>query len=78
MKENKHRTISLGPRRDKRTTISLARVVWEIAEEMMELKGFNGNISAYIADLIRRDKERTYPASTRQHDLLNEPRRIKS
>jgi hypothetical protein len=45
-------------RKDKRTSISLAQVVWDWAMEMMEAKGYNDNISAYIADLIRRDKER--------------------
>jgi O-glycosyl hydrolase len=46
-------------RSDKRTTVSLARVVWEMAEEQMQAKGFNDNFSAYVADLIRRDKERS-------------------
>jgi hypothetical protein len=45
-------------REDRRTTISLAEVVYQTAEEMMEAKGYNGNFSAYLADLIRRDKER--------------------
>jgi hypothetical protein len=38
--------------------VSLAKVVWDIAKEMMESKGFNDNFSAYVADLVRRDKER--------------------
>jgi hypothetical protein len=46
-------------RSDKRTTVSLARVVWDLAEEQMKAKGFNDNFSAYVADLIRRDKERS-------------------
>lgn len=41
-----------------RTTISLAKVVQNMADERMEALGFNGNLSAYVADLIRRDKER--------------------
>ena len=45
-------------RSDKRTTVSLARVVWDMAEEQMKAKGFNDNFSAYVADLIRRDRER--------------------
>lgn len=45
-------------RSDKRTTVSLARVVWDTAEEQMKAKGFNDSFSAYVADLIRRDKER--------------------
>ena len=45
-------------RNDKRTTVSLAQVVWVMAEEMMAVKGFNENFSSYVADLIRRDKER--------------------
>ncbi|HEY5910857.1 MAG TPA: hypothetical protein VJA21_09675 [Verrucomicrobiae bacterium] len=39
-----------------RTTISLAAVVWARADRMMQYKGFNGNFSAYVADLIRRDQ----------------------
>ena len=49
-------------RDDKRTTISLAQVVWGMAEEMMAAKGFNDNFSAYVADLVRRDKERAEAA----------------
>jgi non-homologous end joining protein Ku len=45
-------------RQDKRTTVSLAHVVWDMAETMMAQKGFNDNFSAYVADLVRRDKER--------------------
>jgi hypothetical protein len=30
-----------------------------MAEEQMKAKGFNDNFSAYVADLIRRDKERS-------------------
>jgi len=45
-------------RDDKRTTVSLAKVVWGMAEEMMAAKGFNDNFSAYVADLVRRDQER--------------------
>ena len=47
-------------RQDKRTTVSLAQVVWETAEKIMEAKGFNDNFSAYVADLIRRDKGSLY------------------
>ena len=49
----------MSDRKDKRTTVSLAHVVWDMATESMEAKGFNDNFSAYIADLIRRDRERT-------------------
>ena len=45
-------------RSDKRTTVSLAEVVWKMAEETMDAKGYNGNFSAYVAELIRRDKEK--------------------
>ena len=45
-------------RQDKRTTVSLAKVIWTMAKEMMAVKGFNDNFSAYVADLVRRDKER--------------------
>jgi hypothetical protein len=45
-------------RNDKRVTVSLAKIIWKTAENLMDLKGFNGNFSAYVADLIRRDQER--------------------
>jgi len=45
-------------REDKRTTVSLAPVLWVMAEAQMERKGFNNNFSSYVADLIRRDHER--------------------
>jgi Arc/MetJ-type ribon-helix-helix transcriptional regulator len=40
-----------------RATISLHKVVSEMAEELMRKKGYD-NFSAYVAELIRRDKER--------------------
>ena len=43
-------------RKDKRTTVSLAPVLWVMAEAQMERKGFNNNFSSYVADLIRRDQ----------------------
>jgi hypothetical protein len=45
-------------RTDRRTTISLDPVVWDWAQQLMKDKGFNNNLSNYIADLIRRDQER--------------------
>lgn len=48
----------MSERSDKRTSISLASVIWEMAEDQMRAKGFNENFSSYIADLIRRDRER--------------------
>jgi hypothetical protein len=39
-------------------SISLSRVVSDWAESLADAKGFGTNFSAYIADLIRRDKER--------------------
>lgn len=50
-------------RSDKRTTVSLAEVVWKMAEERMDAKGFNDNFSSYVADLIRRDMERAGAAN---------------
>jgi Arc/MetJ-type ribon-helix-helix transcriptional regulator len=41
----------------KSKTISLSKVVQSWADEMCALRGFD-NFSAYVADLIRRDKER--------------------
>ena len=55
-------------RNDKRTTVSLAHIVWDMAEEMMRKKGFNDNFSAYIADLVRRDMERHTPTGTMLND----------
>lgn len=59
---NSHTQYATGWRMNRpdafRTTVSMANVVWEMALEMMKLKGFNENFSAYVADLIRRDKER--------------------
>lgn len=40
-----------------RTTISLAKIVWTMASAQMRDRGFNGNFSAYVAELIRRDHE---------------------
>ena len=51
-------------RSDKRTTVSLAGVVWEMAEARMEREGYNGNFSAYIAELIRRDKRESEKGKT--------------
>ncbi len=45
-------------RPDKRTTVSLDKLVWKWANQMMRAKGYNENFSAYVADLIRRDKEK--------------------
>jgi hypothetical protein len=39
-------------------SISLSRVVSDWAEGLADAKGFGTNFSAYIADLVRRDKER--------------------
>lgn len=55
--QNLRRMKPEAERNDYRTTVSLAVVVWEMAEGLMDAKGFNSNFSAYVADLIRRDKE---------------------
>jgi hypothetical protein len=39
-------------------SISLSKVVSEWADELSQKKGFGSNFSAYIADLIRRDRDR--------------------
>ncbi len=44
------------PRKDVRTTISLTKVIWDWAEEIMDERGYN-NFSSYVADLVRRHKE---------------------
>ena len=48
----------MPPQSEQRKTISLAPVLWGMAEALMERKGFNNNFSSYVADLIRRDHER--------------------
>lgn len=53
----------------KRGSVSLAQVIWDKAAECMARKGFNGNFSAYVADLIRQD------AAQRE---TNPPRKNKS
>jgi hypothetical protein len=40
-----------------RTTIMLAKVIYEAADRLMDQQGYNGNFSAYVAALIRRDRE---------------------
>lgn len=59
-------------RDDKRTTISLAQVVWAQAEFLMERKGFNKNFSAYVADLVRRDHERFTMTEADRAELLRQ------
>jgi len=60
----------MNERNDKRTTISLAVVVWEKAEFLMQHKGFNQNFSAYVADLVRRDYERVTMTEADRIELL--------
>lgn len=52
---------TMKARNDHRTSISLSDVVYKFAVQQMELKGFNGNMSSYVADLIRRDHEHQTP-----------------
>lgn len=40
-----------------RTSVSLAIVIWDHAEERMRARGFN-SFSSYIASLIRDDEEK--------------------
>ncbi len=46
-----------GEHDEKRTTVSLSRVVWQMAQFLMEEEGFNGNFSSFVADRIRRHHE---------------------
>ena len=62
-------------RKDKRTTISLDPIVWGWAEERMDEEGFNGNISQYVAALIRKDKERS-DESKKGTKFPNRPSRL--
>lgn len=43
---------------DVRTTVSFARVIWKQIEENMAEDGFNNNVSAYLAHLVRADTGR--------------------
>lgn len=47
-------------RTDVRTTVSLDKVVWQMAERVMAQRGYNKDFSAFIADLIRRDRDATF------------------
>jgi hypothetical protein len=46
-------------RTDTRTSVSFDRVVWDIIHRQMELRGFNNNLSGYLADLACREEERS-------------------
>jgi hypothetical protein len=39
-------------------SISLSKVVSKWADELAQKKGFGSNFSAYMADLVRRDRDR--------------------
>ena len=52
----------------KRGSVSLSKVIWDKAEQAMRRKGFNGNFSAYVADLIRNDSEASATAPKKDVD----------
>ncbi len=52
-----------------RTSISLAYVVWEMAHKNMKALGYNQNFSAYVAALIRRDREEKLALELRLAEL---------
>ena len=58
----------------KRTTLSLEQVIYELAQENMQVRGFNGNFSGYVAELIRQDLAGLTPG---QRLLLREAPRSK-
>lgn len=61
------------PRRKSETeklSVSLSKTVYSWAVELADKKGFDTNFSAYIADLIRRDREREL-ADTRIFSQFN-------
>jgi len=78
-KKSSHKTV--------KTSISLSEIVYAWAEELAANKGFANNFSAYIADLIRKDKDKdekkssivasTYPPHRTDRTELNEPRKSK-
>ena len=49
-----------------KTAISLTPVVLNWAKALAEEKGFGANFSAYVADLIRRDKEHSQAGKSRE------------
>jgi len=54
-----------------KTAISLTPIVLNWAKTLAEEKGFGSNFSAYVADLIRRDREnaeKSLAASKLSHD----------
>ena len=53
--------------------ISLSRAVAEWAEELASRKGHGSNFSGYIADLIRRDKEKQDELNLAAEDKKFEP-----
>jgi len=60
------------PSKTVRATVSLSKVVSEMAEQLMRKKGYD-NFSAYVADLIRRDRERD-----EERELAMRPRQAKA
>lgn len=68
---NKPRTTgpAKDPRKDMRTTVSFAAVVWDMLWDNMGAGGFNNNVSAYLADRIRRHNEELRQSS---ESTLNE------
>ena len=59
----------------RKTAISLNSVVLGWAKTLAEEKGFGSNFSAYVADLIRRDREHAEAGKSRDSD---EATRIKN
>lgn len=45
-------------RNDFRTSISFSKVIADTAERLMDAQGYNGNLSAYLSNLVRQDDER--------------------
>ena len=60
-------------REDVRTTVSLHPTVNQMAEELMESRGYN-NFSALVADLIRQERDRVTKdrSPSQTHYRLNE------
>jgi len=49
---------SMAEREDFRTTVSFSKTVADWADDLMKQKGFNGNLSQFLAALVREEKVR--------------------
>lgn len=53
-----------------RTTVHISLVVWDMATDLMEAEGFNGNFSQFVGSLIREKALRVH-WTPKQHNGHN-------